>query len=160
MAAVAALPHGLLALFEHLLHLDVLQQGAIALLVGPLDGSHAPELLGQLMEALFVGLLGEAVVHIRPLVVLTGSGGSQILRGGPDSLQSLEPQLGVLLLVVGGGLENGCDLLVALLLRHGGEIVVFAAGLGLAGKGVAQVLFGLAALQFHSIRVSFHLRIS
>ena len=38
---------------------------------------------------------------------------------------------------------------LALLLGHGGEIVVLAAGLSLPGKGLPQIALGLASLQFH-----------
>ena len=149
MAAVAALPHGLLALFKDPLHLHVAQQRPIALLVGLLDAPHLPELLRQLRKALLLGLLRHAVIHIRPLVVLSGGGRGQILRRGADAAEGLEPHLGVLLFVVGGGLENGCDLLIALLLGHGGKIVVLAAGLSLPGKGLPQIALGPASLQFH-----------
>ena len=57
MAAVAALPDGDAALGKDLHGLHVVQELAVALLVDLLDGGHAPELLGQLMEALLVGLV-------------------------------------------------------------------------------------------------------
>ena len=76
--------------------------------------------------------------------------GLQVGGGVADALQVLEPQLGVLLLVVGGLLEDSGDLLIALLLGDGCEIGVLVARLALAGKGVPQVALGLSALQFHN----------
>ena len=116
VTAVAALPHGHLALLEDLLHFHVAQQGAIALLVGLFDLGDQTELRSQLLEALFLSFLGHAVVHIGPLVVLAVGGRQQVLGGVAQLAQSLEPQLGVLLLIVGGLQEQGADLLIALLL--------------------------------------------
>ena len=60
VAAVAALPHLDGALLEDLLGLDVVQQGAVALLVVLLDLGHQAELGGELGEALVLGGLGKA----------------------------------------------------------------------------------------------------
>ena len=70
MAAVAALPDADATLVEDLGCLDVAQQGTISLLMMLLDGCHAPELLGQLMETLLVSLAGKGGVHAGPLIVL------------------------------------------------------------------------------------------
>ena len=69
----------------------------------------------------------------------------QVVRGRAELAELLEPQLGVLLFVLGGLEEERGDLLVALLLGGGGEVGVFVARLGLARKGLPQVLFGLGA---------------
>ena len=113
MAAVAAFPHLHLALGEDLLGLDVVQQGAVTFLMVFLNGGHTTELGGQLGEALGLGGTGKAFVHIRPLVVLAGGGSGQVLGGGADAVQLLEPQLGMLLLVLGGLQEEGGNLLKA-----------------------------------------------
>lgn len=52
MSAVAALPDGDAALGKDLQGFHVVQELAAALLMHLLNGGHAPELLGQLMEAL------------------------------------------------------------------------------------------------------------
>ena len=115
MSAVAALPDLDLALLEDLLCLDVGEQLAVALLVGLLDCSYAAELLGEDVEALCVSGLGEAVIHVGPLVVLALSGSLQVLRGRADSAELLEPELGMLLLVLCSLEEQGCNLLYIIL---------------------------------------------
>ena len=106
------------------------------------------EALCQLREALFLGSLGKVLIHIRPFVVLALGGGLQILGGVADALQLLEPELGVLLLVLRRFEEQGRDLLVALLPGLGGEESVFVAGLGFAGKGRQQIFLGLGTCVF------------
>ena len=98
--AVAAFPHLDLALREYLGHLHIVEQGAVALLVMLFNGGHKAELGGQLREALLVGGLREALVHIGPLVVFALGGVEQVLRRIADAVHLLEPHLGVLLLVV------------------------------------------------------------
>ena len=68
-----------------------------------------------------------------------------------------EPQLGVFLLVLSGLQEEGGNLLVAVLLGHGGVIGVFVAGHRLTGKGGLKVLLSVGAGVFvrgGSIRLS------
>ena len=115
-------------------------------------GDHA-ELRCQIGEALLLGLLGEGGVHVGPLVVLALGCGEQVCGGVAQATQGLEPHLGVLLLVVGGLLEDHGDLLVAGLLCDACEIGVLVAGLGLAGERGSQILFSLAAFQFHNINL-------
>ena len=93
VTAVAALPHLDLALGKDLRHLHIVQQGTVALLTVLFNGSDQAEALGQLVEALLVGGFGEAVVHIRPLVVLTLCGREKIFGGVADAVQFFEPQL-------------------------------------------------------------------
>ena len=145
VAAVAAFPHLHFALGKNFFGLDVVQQGAVTLLMVLLDGGHTTELGGQLGEALGFGGTGKAFVHVGPLVVLAGGGSGQILSGGADAVQFFKPQLGVLLLVLGGLQEEGGNLLKALLLGLGGEVGVLVAGLALASEGGVQVLLGLCA---------------
>ena len=145
VAAVAAFPHLNLALGKDLFGFDVVQQGAVTLLVMLLDGGHTTELGGQLGEALGFGGAGKAFVHVGPLVVLACGGSGQILGGGADAVQLLEPQLGMLLLVLGGLQEEGGNLLKALFLSLRGEVGVLVACLALASKGGVQVLLGLCA---------------
>ena len=148
MPAVAALPYLDLALGKDLRHLHIVQQGTVALLVVLFNGGYQAETLGQLMEALLVGGFGEAVVHIRPLVVLALSGGEKVFGGVTNAIQFFEPQLGVFLLIISGFEEQRRDLLVAFLLGLGCKIGVLVARLGLTGKGSHQVFFGLSPCVF------------
>ena len=148
---VAALPDLDFALRENLGRLDIVQQCAVALLMVLLNGGDEAELLRELMEALFIGSLGKAVIHIRPLVVLALGGGDQILGGIADAGKLLEPELGVLLFILGGLEEERGYLLIALLLRDACEIGVFIACLRLAGKCGLKVLLGLSSSVFGSL---------
>ena len=116
MSAVAALPYLDLALGEDGGGLHVLKQGAISLLVLLLYGSHHTELDCKLGEAFGLSSLGEAFVHIRPLEVLAVSGGGEVLCGAAYAVQLLEPELGVLFLIVGSLEEEGGYLLESVLL--------------------------------------------
>ncbi|CAN4036508.1 TraG P-loop domain-containing protein, partial [Dysosmobacter welbionis] len=100
-------------------------------------------------EALLLGGLRHLGVHLGPFLVLACSGSHQVLLSAADAVQGLEPQLGVLLLIQSGFLEDGRDLLVALFLGLAGKIVVLVPGLGLPGERDPQIGFRLAALQFH-----------
>ena len=148
---VAALPDLDFALRENLGRLDIVQQCAVALLMVLLYGGDEAELLRELMEALFIGSLGKAVIHIRPLIVLALGGGDQILGGIADAGKLLEPELGVLLFVL-GGLEEECGyLLIALFLRNTCKIGVFIACLRFAGECGLKVLLGLSSSVFGSL---------
>ena len=105
------------------------------------------------LKALLVRGLGELGVHLGPLVVLAGGGELQVLGGGADlaARHVLIPELGVLLLVIGSLGEEGSYLLVAVLLGLRGIKLIFHAGLGLPGKGVGEILIGLAVLELHYI---------
>ena len=98
-------------------------------------------------------------VHIRPLVVLTLSGGEKVFCGVANAVQFFEPQLGVLLLIISGFEEQCRDLLKAFLLGLGCKIGVFVARLGLAGKCGHQIFFGLSSCVFRFFhgRCSFQL---
>ena len=139
VTAVAALPHLDLALGEDLRHLHIVQQGTVALLVVLFNGGDQAETLGQRMETFLIGCFGKAVVHIRPLVVLTLSGGEKVFCGVANAVQFFEPQLGVFLLIISGFEEQCRDLLKAFLLGLGCKIGVLVACLGLTGKGSHQV---------------------
>jgi len=116
MSAVAALPYLNLTLGKDGGGLNVLEQGAVALLVLLLYGAHHTELGGQLREAFSFRGLGEALVHIGPLIVLAIGSGSEVLGGVSYAVELLEPEFGVLLLVVSGLEEDGCYLLKSVLL--------------------------------------------
>ena len=115
VTAVAALPYLDLTLGKDLCHLHIVQQGTVALLMVLLNGGYQAETLGQLMKAFLIGSFGKAIVHIRPLVVLTLSGGEKVFCGVANAVQFFEPQLGVFLLIISGFEEQCRDLLVAFL---------------------------------------------
>ena len=92
-------------------------------------GNHA-ELGSQCRKTFLFCGFGKAGVHIRPLVILAVCGSAQVCSGVPDALELLEPHLGVFLLIVRGLQEQGSDLLVAFLLRDGGEIGILVPCLG------------------------------
>ena len=90
-------------------------------------------------------------IHVGPLVVFPLGGGLQVLLGGADAVQQFEPDLGVFLLVGSRLLKQLGDLDIAVLSGLRGKVVILGAGLGLPGKGGAQVLLGLASLQFRHL---------
>ena len=103
--------------------------------------------VGDLLEALLVSILGHLIVHIGPLVVLALGSGVQVLHGAANTAQQLEPDLGMLLLVVGSLLKDLGDLDIAVLLGLGSKIAVLVAGLRFTGESGPQVGLGLSALQ-------------
>ena len=143
VTAVAAFPDRDAGLLKHLLLFHVLQQLAIALFVGLFNRSHAAELSGEFRETFFIGFLRHTVIHIRPLVIFTGSGSGEVFLGRADLAELTEPQLRVFTLVISGLLEKSGNLFVTRLLRDACEERVLVAGLGLTGKGFPQILFGL-----------------
>ena len=100
------------------------------------------------MKAFLIGCFGKAVVHIRPLVVLTLCGGEKIFSGVADAVQFLEPELCVLFFILCGLEKQRRDLLIAVLLGFGGKVGILVASLGLTGKGSHQIFFGLSTCVF------------
>ena len=129
MSAVAALPYLNAALFKYLLTLDIVEQRAVSVLMGLLDGRHAAESRRESREALLLGVLGHMVVHIAPLVVLALGGVEEVLRRVTQAAQLLEPELGVFLFIVGCLQEYLGYLLKARLFRDGCKIGVLVSGL-------------------------------
>ena len=97
MSAIAAFPNLNAGLFEYALGFNVLQKCAVSLLVRLFNGRNAAELCRECSEALFFGLLGHSVVHIRPLVVFAFGRGGKIFFNRAHAAKMLEPQLCVLL---------------------------------------------------------------
>ena len=81
VATVAALPDALIVAREDDTALEVADELLVALLVVLLDGTYHAELGSDLLEALFVSVFSHAVVHVGPLVVLTGSGSLEVALG-------------------------------------------------------------------------------
>ena len=50
-----------------------------------------------------------------------------------------------------GGAEHGRDVVIAFHVGLGCEVKVTAVGLGFAGEGVFQMLFGFRALELHNL---------
>ena len=111
----------------------------------------------NLVEALFLGDLGKTGIHIGPLVVLTLGSIEQVGVGiGHAVVQQLEPDLGVLLFVIGSFLKKIADLDVAFLLGLGGIILILGVGLALTGECGHQIGLGLGPLQtFAHVKNSF-----
>ena len=109
------------------------------------DCSHHAEFGGQGRETFLLGGDGKTFVHVGPFIVFAVCGRSEVFRGIADSVELFEPDLGVLLFVVRGFQEQRGDLLKAFLFGLGGEVGILVPGLGLAGKGGFQVLFGLGS---------------
>ena len=145
MTAVAALPHLHLTLGKDLGRFHIVQQSTIPLLVMLLHCGNQTETLGQLREAFFLSRLGKALVHVRPLVILSFCSGGQILGRVANALQFLEPQLGMLLLVFSRLQEQSSNLLKPLLLCYRGKVGVLIPCLGFSCKGFPQVLLRLGA---------------
>ena len=152
VTAVAALPDFITIAGEHKAALNVGQQLAVALLVVLLHSGHTVKQHSQLLKALFTGFLGEGVVHVRPFVILAFCSILQVLHGAGDTtiMQSLEPELGVLLLVTGCLFEKFRNLHIAILLGLGGIVLILSVSLGLASKGNSQILSGLCSFQIHN----------
>ena len=85
VAAVGTLPDDITVFGEYTLFADVVQQFAVALLMGFLDGCNTFKLLGNLVETLVTGLTGQTGIHVGPLEVLTTSGSLQIAGGILDA---------------------------------------------------------------------------
>ena len=148
-SAVAALPLVLADAHPDLAGLDILRELAVAFLVMCLDLRDLAELEGDVGEALGLGLVSHALVHVGPLLMLARCGGEEILRRRADARKELEPHLGVFLLVQRRLLKDGRDLLVALFLRLRGEVVVLVTRLALARKRGHEVGFCLRSFEFH-----------
>lgn len=143
MSAVTALPDGNAALLKHLHGLHVAQKLAVALLVHLLDGSYATELFSQIMESFLISFTSHAVIHIRPLGVLTFSSMEQVLGSIAQLTQSFEPQFGVLLLVLCSMQEQSGNLLVTGFFGYRSKVSILIAGLRFSSKSFPQILLGL-----------------
>ena len=89
--------------------------------MGFLDCADSAEAFSQLWDALFVGIYCHAVVHIRPLVVLTLGGSQQIFSRLAQMPQLLEPDAGMLLHASSGFKETLGKPVIALALRNVGR---------------------------------------
>lgn len=147
VTAVAAYPDGVALAREYDSLLDVLEQAQIALLVVALDGTNGAEFEGDFGESLFFGFFCHAVIHVGPLVVFALGGIAEVGHGVGNlaAVQKLEPQFGMLFLVVGSLFEEGCNLLVAVFLGLRCIIAVFVASLRFACKRFLKVAFSLCS---------------
>ena len=117
------------------------------------------EPIGNLTEALVAGGLRHTRVHVGVLVGLPGDGRLQVelrvanrqTRGRvADRLEILEVAVRVASLTFSRRTEHRRDVVEALDVRLGCEIQLPTIGLGFAGKGVLQVLLGLATFEIHA----------
>ena len=134
MAAVGTLPNGLPIAGEYQAVFHVGEQLAVTLLMLLLNLTHLVKEIGDVIETFFPRILGERGVHVGPFIILTVGSVFQILCRAADAVEQLEPNLGMLLLVLGRLQKQLGDLLVPVLLRLGGEVGVLVAGLRLTGK--------------------------
>ena len=113
--------------------------------MGLLDCTDLLEQESYLGEALFLCGLCKFGIHIGPLEVFAFSGSCEVgsSLGNIAVVQELEPNLGMLLLVLCGLLEDVRYLYVAVFLGLGSEIEILGVGLGFTRKRGLQVLFGL-----------------
>ena len=115
---------------------------------------------GRLGETLRLGRLGEVRVECRPLHLLAGCGGLQVVLRRPDhargiaggdlhlaSLEVLEEHLGVFLLVFRRLGKNVSDLYVTFLPGRTGEIGVTIPRLGFPGERRQQIFLRLRSLE-------------
>lgn len=70
VSVVAVCPNGLLATLESNISLDVLQQLAVTLFVGPLYSTHQLYCSDSLFKAFLLSGLGELFVYLCPFVIL------------------------------------------------------------------------------------------
>ena len=94
------------------------------------------------MEAFLVGFLSHTLIHIRPLEVLALGCVSQVLSGAVQAAQMLEPQLGMLFLIICGSQEQSCNLLIALLFCLGCEVGILVASLRLPCECLPKIFLG------------------
>ena len=145
IAAVQALPDDLFVLLEDFVLLDVGEQQLIALLMLFLDLADGLEEGGDLREAFLAGGLGEAGVHARPLFMFAGGGILQVRGRLANALYELEPDLGMLLLVIRCLLEDIADLYETVFLRLGRIVRILIACLRFTGKSGPKILLGLGS---------------
>ena len=150
--AVAALPDGIPFSCENKLPLDIGEKFLVALLVMFLYlGDHLEEGC-NLIKAFLTGRLGKRRVHLRPLVVLARRSISKISLSVRDctAMEKLEPDLGVLFLVVSRGFEQLPYLDIAVFLCLGSIISVLVSSLALTGIRRSQIGLGLRTFKrFH-----------
>lgn len=155
---VEADPQGVFIPLEYLVRLDIVRQLFEALLVPLFDFSHQLEGGGNVLEALLPGGFGEVRIHFSPFVPLARGGVQQVVHGARHGIavQALEPQLGVLLFVPSGFVEDIADLLIPVLARLGGiEGVLVAAWLSPAK---AAIRLASVPAPFESIPSSFRIK--
>lgn len=146
-SAVAADPDCVAVAGEFDSLLDVLEQLAVTLLMMTLYLADSAEFACDFGEALLVGLACHTIVHVGPLVVLTLCGVLEIGHcvGYLAAVEIFVPELGVLLLVVGCLLEDGCYLLITVLACLRCEVCIFVPGNGFPRRtppaGCARSLF-------------------
>ena len=133
--------------------LEALREAPGVALLGP---GQRLEPLGDLVEALVAGRLGEARVHLGVLVGLAGDGRLEVVLGRADGHvghrvadlgEEVEVAEGVARLALGDRAEQRGDVGVALDVGLLGEVEVAAVGLALAGERLLEVVLGLAALE-------------
>ena len=166
-AAVLAAPHALFGGLEHGVFFDGLGKGEEAAFVFHFGNGDIAHHSGDDGEAFGVGDIGIGGVHVGMFFELTVGGSLQVVESGTDhaggeaggdfhiaTFKELEQALGVFLFLAGDFFESLGHFHIAVLLSLRSEEGVAVAGLGFAGKGLPQVLFGfgtgIGIFLFHS----------
>jgi hypothetical protein len=131
MAAIAALPDHVLIARENDTLLDIAQELTVTLLMSLLDSADLLEKESDLVESLFLGHLGKLGIHVSPLEVLAIGCILEISLGIRNSaiMQKLEPDLGMLLLIIGSLLKEFTNLDISVLLGLRSIIEIFGVSL-------------------------------
>ena len=131
MTAVVAVPYHFRISFEYDTLLDVGKKLPVSILELLLDGSNALKEESDVVEALFSGFLCHSGIHVNPFVVLACSRIGQICHGILDVsvVEQLEPDLGMLFLIVGGFFKKVGDLYIAFLLCLAGIVSLLVSSL-------------------------------
>ena len=131
--------------------LQLRDEGAVALVVHPLDVAHHAEERGHAVKALVQRLALKARVHVRPLVVLAGLRVLEVFGRAAELAQGPVPELCVVVLVAGRLLKDLRNLDQPLAAGHLCVKIVLVPGHGLAGEGGHQVGLGSRTLEFHAL---------
>ena len=145
MTAVTALPNLDLALGKYFLHLNILEERTVSLFVMLLDLTDCTELSCEFRESFSLSCLGEILIHVCPLIVLTVSSSLEVICSRTDAVQLLEPHLCMLFLIVSSLKEDSSDLLISFLLCLRSEICILVASLGLSCKCSLEILLRLCS---------------
>ena len=115
VAAVTAFPNLDFRFLKYLGGFNVLEQSTVTLLMTFLNCCHTTETCCKFRESLLLGSYGKALIHISPLIILTIGSSGKVLSSITYTLKFLEPEFGVLFLIVCCLLKYGSYLLKAVL---------------------------------------------
>ena len=129
VSAVTAFPDFDTAFFEYFGCFHIPEKSPVAFLMVLFNCSDPAEFGSEFRKSFSLCGPRKALVHIRPFIVFAVSGFSEILGSAADSVEFLQPQLGMLLLIVSCFEKQRGNLLEAVFFGPGSEIGVFVSGL-------------------------------